>query len=498
MINRLQIALTFILFVTGPSVLSRAGDLRASDLQADPSRLLEQRLTAVEEKLRQLEARVDQALSFPGNADSARTEVTSTAALPDRFEILDQKLRVIERKKELEDEAALTKAKAAPVVSAGKDGFGLRSADSNFNLRVGGYVQADSHFMTSHDSQRPLGASTFLLRRVRPILQGTVYKYFDFRLMPDFGNGQTVLQDAYLDFNYFPGAKIRFGKAKPPVGLERLVSGSEMLFVERAFPTSLVPNRDLGVQVVGDNLAGGVFNYALGVFNGVPDGLSGDLDTNNTKEFAGRVFVLPFRKTSIEPLQGLGLGISGTDGSQEGPLPSFRTSGLVPFFTYAANTVAAGQRHRISPQAYYYWNSLGLLGEYVKSTQTIRRNTTSGEISDEAWQIAGSYVLTGEKASYRGVVPTRMFNPREGAFGAFEVAARYHQLKIDNDTFLLGFANPTASASKAEAWTLGLNWYFDRNLKFNVNYEQTHFTGGGLLGNRPTEKTLLSRFQVYF
>ncbi len=79
-----------------------------------------------------------------------------------------------------------------------------------------------------------LGSSTFLLRRVRPILQGTVYKYFDFRIMTDFGNGQSTVQDAYADFTYFPQTKFRFGKFKPPVGLERLVSGSEMLFVERA------------------------------------------------------------------------------------------------------------------------------------------------------------------------------------------------------------------------------------------------------------------------
>ena len=48
--------------------------------------------------------------------------------------------------------------------------------------------------------------------------------------------------------------KFRFGKFKPPVGLERLVSDSDMLFVERALPTDLVPNRDVGVQVYGENL----------------------------------------------------------------------------------------------------------------------------------------------------------------------------------------------------------------------------------------------------
>ena len=143
------------------------------------------------------------------------------------------------------------------------------------------------------DSQR-LGTSTFVLRRVRPLFEGTVYKYFDFRIMPDFGNGQSVLQDAYMDFNYLPGAKIRFGKSKAPVGLERLQAARDVLFVERGFPTSLVPNRDLGVQLMGENLGGGTLNYAVGVLNGVPDGSSGDLDTNNTKDFAGSDSCLSF------------------------------------------------------------------------------------------------------------------------------------------------------------------------------------------------------------
>ena len=66
-------------------------------------------------------------------------------------------------------------------------------------LRLRGYAMADGRFYL-HD-QPNNGIDTFLLlREVRPILEGTVYRDFDFRLMPDFGNGaspSTILQDAY-------------------------------------------------------------------------------------------------------------------------------------------------------------------------------------------------------------------------------------------------------------------------------------------------------------
>ena len=76
-----------------------------------------------------------------------------------------------------------------------------------------------------------------------------------------------------------------------------------MLFVERGLPTNLVPNRDVGAQIHGD-LFDGAFTYAFGAFNGVVDGGSGDLDNNDSKEFAGRLFGFPFKASSIEAVAG--------------------------------------------------------------------------------------------------------------------------------------------------------------------------------------------------
>ena len=54
---------------------------------------------------------------------------------------------------------------------------------------------------------------------------------------------------------------------------------------------------------------------------------------------------------------------------------------------------------------------------------------------------------------------------RKGTWGAFEVAARYHQLSLDEDAFD-NFANPNTSAQEAQGATLGVNWYLNRWLKF--------------------------------
>ncbi|HEV8578594.1 MAG TPA: porin [Thermoanaerobaculia bacterium] len=443
-------------------------------------------------------------LTLPSAWAQESDQEPAKPAVEERLDELDQKIRILDRKQELEKEAAAEKAKTAGQVTASKDGFSLKSADGNFVLKLRGYTQFDGRFFQS-DDQKP-ATDTFTLRRVRPIFEGTVYKIFDFRIMPDFGGGQSVLQDAYLEGRFSPAFKVRAGKFKPPVGLERLQSGSDLLFVERAFPTNLVPNRDLGVQLAGD-LAGGIATYAVGIFNGVVDGNSADGDTNDEKDYAARVFFQPFVKGN-GPLKNLGFGVAGGTGNQEGTaaapnLPTFRTPGQQTFFSYrsdgtAANTVIAdGRRTRFSPQAYLYTGPFGLLAEHVTSKQAVRRGADARNLEHKAWQVAASWVLTGGEPSYRSVNPKKVFDPAAHTWGAFEIAARYHKQELDDVTFPT-YANLASSASSAEAWAVGFNWYLNKNLRLLFDYEDTSFEGGAAAGDREDEKIFFSRFQIAF
>jgi phosphate-selective porin OprO/OprP len=341
---------------------------------------------------------------------------------------------------------------------------------------------------------------------VRPIFEGTVYKIFDFRIMPDFGVGTTVLQDAYMEARFDPAFRVRAGKFKPPVGLERLQSATDLLFVERALPTNLVPNRDLGVQVSGD-LAGGVASYAAGIFNGVPDGSSADADTNNDKDVAARLFFQPFVR-GTGALKNLGFGISASQGNQSGTptataLSAYKTPGQINFFSYrsdgtaAGTTVADGTHFRLSPQGSFYNGPFGLLTEYVISRQDVRRDLIAKTLENKSWQVAASWVIAGGEASYRGVITKNVFDLAAHTWGAFELAARYSELKVDDATFPT-FANLASSARSAKAWAGGLNWYFNRNVRLLFDYEVTKFEGGATAGDREDEKIFFSRFQIAF
>src|SRR5438093_4623619 len=168
-------------------------------------------------------------------------------ALQQRIEQLDQKVRILERKNELEQDAAAEKSKAAPRISIDAGGFSAGSADTNFVLKLRGGFQADARFYPGDETP---AKDTFLLRRVRPIVEGTVYGKFDYRLMLDFASGVSSstfnngnVLDAYVNYRILPELQVQAGKFKEPVGLERLQSWQNLLFVERGLPTQLVPNR---------------------------------------------------------------------------------------------------------------------------------------------------------------------------------------------------------------------------------------------------------------
>jgi phosphate-selective porin OprO/OprP len=384
-----------------------------------------------------------------------------------------------------------------PKLTAGAEGFALQSASGDFRLQLRGYVHFDGRFFAGDEGR--LAVDNFLLRRVRPIFAGTLGRHFDFQIMPDFGAGATVLQDAWLDVNYSPKARVRVGKFKSPVGLERLQSATAITFVERAYPTAIVPNRDVGVMLHGD-LAGGIVAYAAGVFDGAPDGGSVDLDLNDGKDVAGRLFLSPFKRGQ-SPLKDLGFGIAGTTGHQSGALPAYKSGGQVGLLTIVSGLTADGTRNRFSPQLSFYSGPFGLMVEYAWSESWVKKASTGtrAQFQGEAWQATATFTLTGEPASYSGVRPREGFEPGLGKWGALELAARANGLEIGTEAFREGIVDPAKSVRKAFAWAVGLNWYLNRNVKQVVDFERTTFTGGAEGGaDRPAENAFFIRTQISF
>ncbi len=433
------------------------------------------------------------------------TEIIQT--LRQQIDALDQKVRLLERKRELDQDTAAETAKMAPQLMIGSSGLSASSGDSNFVFALHGVLQMDSR--SFFNDGNIVGNDSFLLRRARPIFQGTVYRDFDFLFITDFGGSTVQIFDASVNYRYQPWLQFKAGKFKTPVGLEQLQADVNTAFNERSLATDLVPNRDIGFQLWGD-VADGRLSYAAALLNGVGDGRnSNNADFDNNKEFAGRLFAQPFKKGGVAALAGLGFGVAGSWGivssNSTGLSSGFLTDGQQTLFAYTNNVVADGMHWRLSPQATYYYGPLSLLGEYVISDQEVRRGNISADLQNTAWQISAGWVLTGEAASFAGVTPKHPFDLRAGQWGAFQVVGRVAGLNLDKAAFPT-FANAGASAQAAQSWAVGLNWYLNKNVRINASYSHTDFTGGGsptsttAPGNvtRQPEQVFFTRLQLAF
>ncbi len=135
-----------------------------------------------------------------------------------------------------------------PFTAGWQDGFALQTANGDYGLVFGLTAQTDGRF--SLDTPSPI-VETFTIRKARPTLSGRVGRWFDFKVMPDFGNGTTTLTDAYfelggmqLQFNVTSSKTLREAMAHPEQFGDLLVriSGYNAYFVEL--------NRDIQLELV--------------------------------------------------------------------------------------------------------------------------------------------------------------------------------------------------------------------------------------------------------
>jgi len=446
-----------------------------------------------------------------------------------RLDEIEQLARIAARKHELLEEEASKRAKEAPRLTVDDNGFAIGLPDKSYVLRVRGLLQVDGRFFAGSDTLE--ASDTFLIRRFRPSLDGTLFSFADFRFVPEFAGSAVTILDAYTDLHPRPWLRLRAGKMKPPIGLERLQSDADLPLLERSLDQNLTPQRDVGVVLWGD-VAGGIVQYTVGIFNGAADTTAADTDLNHAKDFEGRLFLQPFKAEGLREFGNLGVGFAAATGNRKGAadpasrlttplapfqtgLAAFRTSGQNRFFQYLApstdttgsGTVFAHERAtHLNPQLYYYYGPVGLLAEYLWLKQGVQKGTSTAELTQKSAHATLSFSIGGTEG-YDGSTPEHPFDLSQGRLGALQLAVRWGWLGIDDATFPT-YANPVASARSAQAFAGGVAWVPRRSFHLAVNYEQTRFKGGAgtaasgmnpaVITDRATEHLILGRAQVNF
>jgi phosphate-selective porin OprO/OprP len=411
------------------------------------------------------------------------------------------------------------------------DGFFMQSADRSFQLRITGQIQADFRgFLNDVDTSTtpnpyvagsPVTGSpdTFLIRRARLGIEATMLDYYEFRLLPDFA-GTTVsksITDAYLNVHYWDEFQFEIGKFKQPFSYEQLIQDRYVPTMERSMLDQLVPQRDEGAMIHGQKLFGNRFDYAVAVSNG--DVNDSAIDANNHKDFNGRIDIRPFNyPEGWDILRGLQIGISGGVGVENEALsttsspPTITTPATVTWFAFNSGVLANGIRDRISPELVYFYHSFGFAAQYYRQQQIFQLSKTSPlvDVPMDGYYVMATYLLTGEQRTdySEQIDPLRPFDPCAPVVspGAWELVLRIDRFEVGEQAFSAGLASNTGttnrSSPEAAEITTGFNWYLNKWVRAQFNWEYATFAGPVKIGNVANgfthENALYTRLQVIF
>tara|TARA_B100000674_G_scaffold301898_1_gene250664 strand:- start:463 stop:1641 length:1179 start_codon:yes stop_codon:yes gene_type:complete len=341
-----------------------------------------------------------------------------------------------------------------------KDSLRLETADGKNKLRIGGRIHWDNAF--SSDDDYMSDGDTF--RRARLYVSGQIQERYDFKMQYDFAGGDADFKDVYFGIKGVPAlGNVRVGQFKEPFSLEEQISSNNITSIERANVNRLSPSRSAGVMLY-NNYADQRVTGAVGIFRGADDSY-GNYKGDGYAATA-RVTGLPYKNDDGSQLLHLGVGYSHRDDDTA----SYKFSSdhaMAPSTKYKISDV--DDTSLLGLEAALKLNSFSLQSEWIEADVDA---ATGGDL--DGYYVQASYVLTGESRSYdtasgvfKGVSPGTKFLDN-GGLGAWEATLRWSNLDY---TDLNG-------GGEAESWTVGLNWYLNKNVRALFNYTDVDLDSG--------------------
>ncbi|WP_244613431.1 OprO/OprP family phosphate-selective porin [Methylosinus sp. Ce-a6] len=371
---------------------------------------------------------------------------------------------------------------------------------------------------------------------------------------------------------------IQIGNFKEPFSLEAIESSKYFVFVERSLPSVLSPSRHIGAAIAaGDknwSIKTGIFSTSpQDTATAPPTGESQYWDAavrgvyapiveedrllhlgasfkyhkpNNTTAATDAANLRPGQSSEREETDVLGGGGALTRVSAAQDLSCAGSAASLDIATTGVGQLVAPFARRSSCLKYSYnygfeaaaaYGPVSLQAEYIAAqyerdftNALIYGNGGGTSLRYSGYYVFGSVFLTGESraASYKGYdkdfnTPgsfgeVQIKNPlNKGGLGAFEFAARYSEINLDNGGLVDGnfvyaatavgnaaqkaIARTATLGGRQDNLTLALNWYPVRGVRFQANWTKTLTLVAPsdrpyLNGDRPS--LFLARAQVFW
>jgi len=396
-------------------------------------------------------------------------------------------------------------------------GFQLQSADKGFRLQIHYESQIEGRIWSQAD-QLPAN-SGFFLPRQRFFFNGNITPVIEYELAINRGVNNINLLNAFLNLHLDDRLQVRIGRFFTPLPYDQYaISNYWLPTPERSlFTTNLSLNRQIGAMAWG-YLFDKRLDYAAGVFNGSRNSFE---SLDNSLDFVGYLNARPFQNADLPVAENWNVGASVAVGRQDqAPVPvTFRVGAgspdanvpgiaTVPFLILNRDVREQGDRLLGSVHMAYFFRSLSLIGEwqYGYGNYASPGHPASEQVPFSGFYVTAGYFLTGEHIErrtrlrpLRPLVPVRKDD--EQGPGAWEAVARVSQLRLGDEFFAAGFADPAIWSNTATTTEVGANWYWNDYMKFYFSWlhaafdDPVQYRPGGL---QKSADMFWLRCQLYF
>jgi phosphate-selective porin OprO and OprP len=412
----------------------------------------------------------------------------------------------------IEDHARIEKAEQ-PVWSIAGGRPSITSADGRFSLAIRvlgqydtGYFMQSAHAAQLAAANGPDLSSGSNFRRAQLGVQGKLFGDWNYFFNYEFGSGvssgnelQGRIQQAYVEYAGLAPFAFRVGAYPWSANLEDATGAADVIFLERNAPSDL--SRSLaagdGRDGIGIIYAGESLFTSLAYTGGKAADTS--LFFDEQQALVGRVSDIVYSDTDWRLLlSGSGTyvfhGGDATAGAgsaqnitlQDPPELTIDDNSNKLISTGAINTKSAwnygiegaGEWRSAYAQAGYFGYGLE------------QRAAGAPSLNFDGWYALASWIITGESRPYN-VANGSFSNPKpripfslDGwGPGAWEIAARYSDLNLNDHAGMLGSALPSGGIRGGDQriFTAALNWYPNGALKFSLQWQDDQISRIGTI-----------------
>lgn len=466
----------------------------------------------------------------PAAAQATAAPASPSTPIEARMAAEEQKTDALVAKLEAQETNAAVTKKDQPIWSFAGGRPTITSADGRFSLALRTLAQYDTayYMQSARAAALPIGSdlsSGGNFRRVYLGVQGTLFGDWAYNFNYDFGgsNGTETpgrIQSVYLQYDGLKPFAVRIGAFPPSASLEDNTSPADTPFLERNSPADAARNiaggdgRDaISLIYMGDRFYGSL------AYTGDKIADSGVFDEQQA--LLGRISYLLYTDNDVKAVGSAngsyvfkaadttaGINAARAFSLADPPELTVDNTGtkLVSTGTLNAENVDQwGVEGAVQWRNFY--TQAGFFGYDVNQRAGAPSYTFDGWYGEATWVLTGeSRVYNPATASFGNPKPRTPFSFDKDAWGAWELAARYSDLNLNDHAGTIGQALPSDGLRGGDQriWTAGLNWYPNSALKFELQFQNVEISRIGTLQGiansniGQTYDTIALRTQVQF